>query len=259
MFPAKSGFVKQYYDSTKSVDFLEPLNTSTLAHVKNERPLRIATISACSHNRESITQTALSFIGSDRISLGCGGGVDKILVVGGNNKKTKSYSNLSSVDAIKFVSEALRDCHSHSSLHDQVWAVSDPNVKSNSDLELVLRKMDAGASGIITQPFLLSRSFTNFEKYPDDMDYIVGVPFPRTSKSLEFWAGLLGPENLEIYNDDLFLRHMKHFESGKDSYNWVISYINHILNCFGDRVKGLHFMPISNTKDLISLFNTTTS
>jgi len=169
---------------------------------------------------------------------------DTFLVVGGNAKNSTS---LTSVEAIQTATRALSyDNHN-------IWAVANPNDKTS--VENVLEKLEAGASGIITQPLLCSHSMEILEQYPrhDDLTYLAGLAMPKTNKGLEFWLNLL--EQPELEEDYLVRDHVDYFTSPqRNSLEWSQDQLASLATA---NIHGIHYMPVNNTVDLLSLLGKT--
>lgn len=189
---------------------------------------RIVTIQASRHTSESLKQVI-----REKDCL-----VDKFLIVGGNTKN--NTSPCSSVEAIKTARQFTEN---------QVWATANPNDRKSIDS--VLCKLDAGATGIITQPLLSYPAVEILEGYPREGGavYIAGLALPKTSKGLLFWKDLLGQP--ELLDDSLFDKHCDYFIHQGDSLAWAQQEVTRLLE--GTNIDGIHFMPMSNTADLISL------
>ena len=162
--------------------------------------------------------------------------VDKFLIVGGN---TKNSTSPSSVDAIKTARQFTKN---------EVWATANPNDAKSVDS--VLCKLNAGATGIITQPLLSSPAVEILKGYPRDegVVYIAGLALPKTKKGLLFWRDLL--RQPELLDDSLFDKHLDYFLHQRGSLAWAQQ---EVMRLEGTNIDGIHFMPMSNTVDLISL------
>jgi hypothetical protein len=166
--------------------------------------------------------------------------VDKLLIVGGNSKQHQGLSTLQAIQVAKDVSNNV-----------DLWGVANPNDKNSKDG--VHAKLEAGMSGIITQPLLTSHATETLASYPrgDSIVYMAGLALPKTSKGLLFWLNLLGQSDLA--DDALFRDHYEYFGAGKDSLAWAhdqLAALNNTTN-----VDGVHYMPLRNTGDLISLLS----
>lgn len=209
---------------------------------------KIMTIAACHHNEKTLRKLVVEMDES----------VDKLLVVGGNEKEQifngKSRSaKLSSTDAIG----VLLDQDSKL----EVWATSNPNTEKSIDD--VKNKVSAGASGIITQPLLSSPAFDILNAYPREKtisqsdgeyclrtQYVAGVAMPSNNKSLQFWLTLLRQPELE--NDSLFKSHMAFFQSPYfSSLAWIQRELWNLE--MNTSIDGFHFMPMQNICDLEAL------
>lgn len=191
---------------------------------------RIKTIAVCRHTARSLAQCVT--VTSRE--------VDKILMVGGNNRKEES--KLSTVDAVKIV-QSITDV--------ELWAVANPNDKRSAGS--VCEKLHAGIRGIVTQPLLSSKAMEILETYPrnSNVTYIVGAALPRTTRNLLFWLELL--EQPELKEDRLFRDHLDWFTSMKNSLRWTESQLEALSEA---QIDGVHFMPLNNMGDLVSLLQT---
>lgn len=166
---------------------------------------------------------------------------DTLLIVGGNAKNSTS---LSSAQAIRAARSAK--------LYSRVWAVANPNDKTS--IKNVCDKLEADATGFITQPLLCSHAMHVLQDYPQDettITYIAGLALPKTEKGLYFWLNLLNQP--ELVDDVLFRDHVNYFSSphGADSLTWIQDQLSTLAtDAF---VHGIHYMPVNNTADLLSL------
>lgn len=164
---------------------------------------------------------------------------DAFLVVGGNDKNATC---MTSVQAIKTLKESITPFH-------QVFAVANPN--DEKSIDNAYEKIDAGATGIITQPLLCGRALEILSEYPrNDVLYIAGMALPKTIQNLYFWLKLL--EQPELVEDALFQDHVKYFSSDKhvDSLAWIRNQQSSLLDV---DIDGIHYMPVNNTRDLLSI------
>ena len=195
---------------------------------------RIITVPACQHTPATLEQWIHEQSNE----------TDMFLVVGGNDKNSTS---LSSMEAIQIAKRATSPTHS-------IWAVANPNDKTS--IGRVHDKLQAGATGIITQPLLSSRALKNLDEYPrhDGIAYVSGLAMPQTQKGLYFWLSLL--EQPELVQDSLFQDHIAYFSSCEiDSLAWSQSQLETLA--MDANVDGVHYMPVHNTKDLLSLLGGT--
>lgn len=191
---------------------------------------RIVTVVAAQHTRNTLQEWVHEHSNEYNI----------LLIVGGN---AKSSTSLSSAQAIETVKQA--------STQHEVWAVANPNDKKSIDN--VLEKVEAGATGIITQPLLSSHAMQALDNYPrhdDEITYLAGLALPKTAKSLYFWLNLL--EQPGLVEDSLFCDYLEYFESRQDSLAWCRSQLSTLAK--DAHVDGIHYMPVNNTADLLSLF-----
>jgi len=170
--------------------------------------------------------------------------IDKLLLVGGNEKTPKS---LSVVEAASIFKEQQSTT--------TLWGVTNPN--DPKSIERVERKIAAGITGFLTQPFLSSNAIDIFEAYPrqqhdGNITYIAGLAMPKTARSLQFWCDLL--EQPELRQDPLFKAHLAFFSAQPhySSYQWIGKEMVTLATC--TTMDGIHFMPLTNTEDLVALF-----
>jgi 5,10-methylenetetrahydrofolate reductase len=189
-----------------------------------------------------------------------------ILIVGGNNKGQPGV--LSTIDVIKILQN---ECP------NTLWGVTNPN--DETSLMNVQQKVDAGVTGIITQPLLKSNAVETLQSYKEnfrDITVIGGLALPTTARGLQFWSKLLGQEE-ELQNDPLFRSHLAFFSQPYYTpYIWIgrefqqfsmlmddtiNSNNNNNNNSATDEKKdnngainGIHFMPLKNTDDMCSIF-----
>lgn len=163
-----------------------------------------------------------------------------LLIVGGNKKsEARSMLGVSTCEAIRSVLQ-----HGGDGL--KVWAVVDPNDR-NSALSLA-NKLEAGATGIITQPLLSSRSFESLHLYSSvlrnysGISFVAGMAMPKTLRGLIFWESLL---NSDLKSDPLFQDHCRHFETSGDDCQWALNQ-QRVLEEFSI-IDGVHYMPLKNS------------
>jgi 5,10-methylenetetrahydrofolate reductase len=201
---------------------------------------RIQTIAACKHSKTSLLAVNLS-------------SVETALIVGGNDKGKHGY--LTSVEAIRTLagqrtSDGVASCNNL-----RIWAVANPNDPNSVDG--IHQKLDAGASGIISQPLLSSKALSILERYPRDdekVSYVAGVAFPQTPQSLLFWLQLLQQPELE--HDSLFQDHLKFLSTSMDQdperrESWATTQMEMLLDI--SLLSGVHYMPLGNTKEWLSI------
>lgn len=189
------------------------------------------------------------------------------LIVGGNDKPTHGGGTLSTPQAIALI-------QNHHFGGTTLWAVANPNDPSSVDA--AWRKVEAGASGLVTQPLLtVPARDTILERYPknthDDVAILAGLALPKTVQGLLFWATLLdgktpdtcrsSSSSLLLWKDDpLFQQHVSHFRQATTttvSLEWAQSQHNMLLDLVVDgSIAGIHYMPLSNTRDLLELILT---
>jgi hypothetical protein len=195
---------------------------------------RIQTIAACLHTPDTLTQLLVQSRDT----------ADKFLIVGGNSKQDE-HPGLTTLQAL----QVAKDVDTGNDV--ELWGVANPNDANSKDG--VHAKLDAGMSGIITQPLLLSHATETLASYPSDdaIVYMAGLALPKTAKGLLFWLDLLGQSDLA--DDVLFRDHYEYFCAGKDSLTWSqdqLATLNGTTN-----VDGIHYMPMRNTRDLVSLLS----
>lgn len=166
------------------------------------------------------------------------------LVVGGDKKTISSITTSEAIDMIRRIFPNV-----------VTWCTWDPNSPMN-EAELG-RKTAAGATGVITQPILTSRGWQNMDAFDsiwkEGVDLIPGIALPKSIRDLRFWFSLL---NDPPSKDALFLQHLECFDSpdwgvGKRQ-SWSMEQRDRLLSY--DTVSGLHFMPLGNEEDLLSVF-----
>jgi hypothetical protein len=181
-----------------------------------------------------------------------------LLVVGGNHKNDivddgGTTGRLSTVAAI-------RACTSTRCFGDRAviaWAVAD--LSAPNSVNDVLQKIDAGATGIITQPLLSRRAYDSLARCSEIMNgsssptvtIVAGMALPKTLRSLLFWESLL---QSKLDDDPMFLDHCKYFRSSGNDLEWALAQVK-ALESF-DMVKGIHFMPMKNGRTLDMMLNT---
>jgi 5,10-methylenetetrahydrofolate reductase len=197
---------------------------------------RIVTIAAANHNRESLIQRGKEEdFGLEHVS--------KYLVVGGNHKGKGSGLGLTSIDALRILQE-------HSPMGTEIWGVTNPNDESSiRDVEI---KIESGVQGFVTQPLLSSRAIEIFKSYPrhSSICYIAGVAFPKSVPNLMLWLKLLGQQDL--LQDELFKQHLEYFSDARNS-NTVSWVKNELHTLYGLAIDGVHFMPINNIAEFLTL------
>ena len=179
-----------------------------------------------------------------------GYGADTLLIVGGNERTEKS---LTSSEAIDILSESFPT--------DQLslFCAWDPN--SPRDLEPLMKKIDAGATGIITQPLLTKSAWDQLDMcqsetiFDENMKLIPGLALPKSSKSLLFWSSLLKETSNTIQKDDGFAQSLRYFESLNFDETvrlaWSMEQRDRLLSYA--MIDGMHFMPLGNKRDLLQL------
>lgn len=188
---------------------------------------RIQTIATCNHTPQSLAGTSSNLEN------------EKILLVGGNEKSPRALSTV----------EAARLCKHESNA--ELWGVTDPN--DPRSVELVGEKVRAGISGFITQPLLSGSALRNLDacrQVGDDVAFVAGVAMPRSANNLHFWLKLLDLPGLE--DDPMFKSHLEYFSrSCYSSLEWIDQ---ELWNLDQAGIDGIHFMPLGNTNDLITVF-----
>jgi len=196
------------------------------------REQRIQTVVACQHSDDSLQRTLeeCKFEKEDRI-----------LIVGGNDKQLKIEQDASFLTSQKAIQIAAPLC--------TVWAVANPNNPTEAS---ILSKLEAGATGIITQPLLSSRAAYAFEQYPvdDNISYVLGLALPKTLKDLCFWLKLTDLQ--QVADDDFMVKeHLSWFQNKHESKEWIERQLQIIENI--DNVSGVHCMPMGNVPDLLAV------
>jgi hypothetical protein len=196
---------------------------------------RIQTIAACLHTTDTLTELLVQSRDT----------ADKFLIVGGNSKQ--DHPGLTTLQAL----QVAKDVDISNDV--ELWGVANPNDKNSKDE--VYAKLEEGMSGIITQPLLLSHATETLASYPrdDTIVYMAGLALPKTSKGLMFWLELLGQSDLA--DDTLFRDHCEYFCAGKDSLTWAQDQLTGLDGA--TNVDGIHYMPLRNTRDLLSLLSDT--
>eukprot|EP00536_Pseudo-nitzschia_multiseries_P016401 jgi/Psemu1/221196/e_gw1.1102.38.1 len=173
-------------------------------------------------------------------------GVDpesKLLLVGGNRR---GPTTMSSLDAARILRNEKENV---------LWGVTNPNDPNSP--ETLERKVESGMSGFLTQPLLSSGATDTMQSYREctdagDTTLLAGLAFPRTVRGLRFWAKLLGQE-AELEKDPLFQSHLAYFSQ---PYVTPIAWVGRELQdlLVNPSIDGVHFMPLTNTDDLCTLF-----
>jgi len=217
---------------------------------------RIQTVAACHHQDwQSLVATAKERLrgitdqGDDKNNNDNhhhhGG---KLLLVGGNNKTAQT---MSTVQAAAILQSELGD-----SSAAELWAVADPN--DPDSVAKVQCKVEAGIVGFLTQPLLTSTAWDTLQSYRkahEDISIVVGMALPRSAASLQFWRQLLHrPELLE--HDPLFQSHLAYFSQPyTTSLAWIGRELQQCITS-APMIDGVHFMPLHNTQDMITLLQT---
>ena len=195
---------------------------------------RIQTISACNHNEKTLREAIAAG------SIEAGG---KILLVGGNEKLNSNNSccALSTTQAAHII---------RNESDVEMWGVTNPN--DEESIHSVHEKIESGISGFITQPLLASRALSILEAYPrnNNTTFIAGIAMPKNNRNLQFWLKLLNQMDLE--SDPMFKSHMTFFQSPHStSLEWIRRELQNLESLAN--IDGVHFMPINNIDDLMSL------
>jgi hypothetical protein len=221
---------------------------------------------AVNNHRSSSTNAWLRHV-SDRIKEGKHGSdcydddlasPAHLLIVGGNHKNDivddgGTTARLSTVAAI-------RACTSTRCFGDRTviaWAVADLNAPNS--VNDVLQKIEAGATGIITQPLLSRRAYDSLARYSEIMNgpslptvtIVAGMALPKTLRGLLFWESLL---QSRLEDDPMFQDHCNYFRSSGNDLEWALAQMK-ALDPF-DMIKGIHFMPLQNGRALDMMLNT---
>ena len=209
----------------------------------NPKPKPIMTMAA------SLFEDPASLIESARERME-GYGTDTLLIVGGNERTEQS---LTSPEAITILSESFPiDKLS-------LFCAWDPN--SPRDLDLLTKKIDAGATGVITQPLLTSSAWDQLDMlcqsetlFDESVKLIPGLALPKSAKSLLFWSSLL-KESSPIQKDDGFAQSLRYFESSDfdETFRLAWSTVQRDRLLSYAIIHGLHFMPLGNKGDLLQL------
>ena len=207
------------------------------------KPKPIMTIATSQHE----CWTSIMIAARERLEVY---GAEALLIVGGNGM---TGSSITTSEAIT----VLRDTFPVNAL--KLFCTWDPNYAK--DMENLLKKVDAGAAGIITQPALTSVAWDQLNEYSSHssdggkIDLIAGVAMPKSARQLQFWSSLLkDPSGATA--DKLFCDTMEYFNDPAfdiDSrQSWAMEQRDRLLS-YGDSLAGLHFMPLGNAVDLIHL------
>lgn len=214
---------------------------------------RILTIAASRHSERSLNDYLMQLDTQKEAG--------HILVVGGNDK---GHQGLSTLQAIRIARRMQTQSKSLT-----VWATANPNSKDS--LNSVVAKLDAGATGIITQPLLSSRAVETLQQYPvtanyndssTPITYMAGLALPTSASNLMFWSKLLTTateqqqqqqqQSCELKDDPLFREHVQSFALGRcSSTQWAKN--QRQMLCEIDLLSGIHYMPLHNTPDLLAL------
>jgi hypothetical protein len=179
-----------------------------------------------------------------------GYGTDALLIVGGNERSKKS---LTSLDAISIISESLPT--------DNVSLFSVWDLNSPRDLDHLTKKIDAGATGVITQPLLTKTAWDQLDMYESEAAFgrnitlISGLALPKSKKNLLFWSSLLKEPSDVIQRDDEFVQSLRLFEGSgfdeSDRLAWSLGQRDRLLSYA--TIQGMHYMPLGNNGDLLQL------
>ena len=175
-------------------------------------------------------------------------GADTLLIVGGN---TMTDSTITTLQAITILQDAFPD-------NDlTLFCTWDPNF--HKDIEDLVKKIDAGVAGIITQPPLTSVAWHQLTEYCADsstegIDLIAGVALPKSTRQLQFWSSLLKDPD-SAAKDMLFRNTLKYFNDPAFDTDarqtWAMEQRDRLLSY--DSLAGVHFMPLGNAADLLHL------
>ncbi len=231
LLPAASHFVfpdlPEVFSDQDRIDFCS----------KTDPNQRIHTVAACQHETSGSLLKSVSNVDP----------ASKILVVGGNNRGPNTMSSIEAARILQNEKESV------------LWGVANPN--DPKSLDAMEKKLESGMSGFITQPLLSSRATEILELYregaKDDVKIIAGLAFPKTIKGLRFWAKLLDQEE-ELEKDPLFQSHIAYFSQPYVTpMAWIGRELQDLLimsNVNDSCIDGVHFMPLKNTEDLCSIF-----
>jgi hypothetical protein len=175
-----------------------------------------------------------------------------VLLVSDN--MTGKKRKLNTPRALRWIDKCTKRC--------TMWATADPN--DPKSIDSVKEKIDAGAMGIITQPFLTSRAMDVFAQYPRDAEvqYVAGLAMPATIKGLMFWSHLLFGK---CAGDKLFEEHVRYFQKHATATTrpppgtptpgdiWVEKQLQMLEPIESSKLVGIHMMPLANTKGLCTL------
>jgi 5,10-methylenetetrahydrofolate reductase len=217
---------------------------------------RIHTIATCRYDHyKSLLDTVLTLTAHHPNS--------KLLLVGGNDKRP--HSPVTSIEAAKIL---------RNEVGNELWGVINPNdPRSVQSFQI---KVQAGMQAIITQPLLTSKAketLQSYRKISKSTSILAGLAFPKTAKSLQFWAKLLGQE-FDVQQDPLFKSHVALFSQPiYTSLSWISRECQELLsNCVEWRhsqqpqgstyesesnrsvIDGIHCMPLDNIENLLQIF-----
>mmetsp|Transcript_14465 Transcript_14465/g.24111 ORF Transcript_14465/g.24111 Transcript_14465/m.24111 type:complete len:288 (-) Transcript_14465:549-1412(-) len=207
------------------------------------KPRPIMTIAA------SLFEDSASLVGAARERIEAYG-ADTLLIVGGNERTEKSFT---SPEAINILSESFpTDTVS-------LFCAWDPN--SPRDLDHLAKKIDAGATGVITQPLLTNSAWNQLDMcqseavFGEQIMLIPGMALPKSKKNLMFWSSLLKELSDTIQKDDEFVQSLRYFESPDFSESnrcaWSMEQRDRLLSY--EITQGIHFMPLGNKADLLQI------
>jgi hypothetical protein len=171
-----------------------------------------------------------------------------VLVVGGNDKDQNTH-RMSSVDAILALSQWTSSIENSQSL--TVWGVANPNCPSSIDS--VRAKIEAGATGIITQPLWTARAVDRVHQYAaiaHNISLVAGMAYPTSLRSLDFWHRLLVQHSgmTTLRGDAVLEAHYRYFAAPNASATaWALEQA--MLLSELTFLEGLHSMPLHNARD----------
>ena len=239
-----------------------------------QRSQRMQTIVACQYTAKSLEQHLRRRQDSQCTTLQSSlDAADRFLVVGGNEKLARLQSTKDSKDPVLTSSQAIQiilDCRDSQCT---VWAVVNPNSHNRHQEEHddLWAKLEAGATGIITQPLLSSRAAYHLEQYYHDfigrrcdsrskkssVSWVVGMALPQNLQRLLFWLKLVGLE--DAVDDDIMVKdHVAWFsrQINRDNEDTSLAWIqrqHQVATNLHMEVHGLHWMPMNNTVDLMEM------
>jgi len=203
----------------------------------------------------------------DEEDEGCpSGSADALLCVSGSHpvRQLSIMGSLlpSSLDTLAIAGEMRANGSLPSSL--SLWAVENPLLER--DASRLLRKIDAGAEVVVTQPPL---NWEAFDRWAEDADRIgalgrchlvVGMPVLSSAGNLAFWLQLCGAQGTKWAPDEI--ERWKTAEAqGKEAFQeWRLQEHTEMLRRISELpgFPGIHVMPLTkrSRQDTLQLIDT---